>query len=138
MTPSWLSVFPWSKKEKEELQGGSGDSLTWAAVTLASGVQAWGAPYSTQITAGSDGKIAVLSGQLKLTGAKANGALVATLPVGYRPPHKKIVHCIDANNPSSSGLIGLALEPNGEVKTVAELGESKAPSLDGVVFRTAA
>lgn len=115
--------------------GGEGGDLepTWAALELAAGVTAFGAPYSDP-RVGVAGTMAFLTGLLNFSEGKAPGATLFTLPPAARPAKKKLVLASDANNVSASALLVLVIETNGAVKAGASYSGSVVPALDPIVY----
>jgi len=114
--------------------GGGGGPLVWHEVTsFSAGCASFGEPYATVAAAlGPDGNV-YLDGLLAITSTFAAGATLFSLPLPeMAPPHKHLVMCDDANNPTF--FIELAVKPSGEVVTTSETVGTPIPAFDGCFF----
>lgn len=101
----------------------------WATPVLQNSWTDYGGSYDTAAYTKTSSGIVMLKGSIKRTGAVVNGEIIATLPVGYRPPYQfTFIVAITGGNTAS-----LQIHPNGNIVASTDFNATYS-SFDRVAF----
>lgn len=121
-----------SKAEVEALiaEHGAGEP-NWEAVAFGEGVASFDGEYSPFKAACTSEGVVLLSGLLKLTGTKAPGAVLFTLPASCHPTSTKV---LKVGNAEAAGEFAVKVKANGVVEVLTEMSGAVIPIFDAVSF----
>lgn len=110
---------------------------SWTAISGSSGSTNYGIPFEDVGAYKDPSGMVYARGLMKFTTLHNAGALLATMPAGFRPPTTRMFTAMAGGSGSPAGLaVRLDFRSDGGIYSLTNLGVNDYVSFDGIVFST--